>query len=196
MDSLPGEAVRNYLGLMTDQVARVEYLLRSLKSFNLFETQDLQNVEVPAFIDNFLPLVKQDYAKKGIDLSVSAAPDAAWVRADPQALQQALLNILTNAADAVTGRENPKVSINVERLDGMVRIQVKDNGCGIPEGKLGDIFRPFYTTKAHGTGLGLVLVKKMLARMNGAISIESREDAGTVVDIAIPEGTHGTTEGK
>jgi signal transduction histidine kinase len=70
----------------------------------------------------------------------------------------------------------------------MVRIQVKDNGCGIPEGKLADIFRPFYTTKAHGTGLGLVIVKKMLGRMKGTIAIESRKDAGTAVNIAIPEG--------
>jgi signal transduction histidine kinase len=52
-----------------------------------------------------------------------------------------------------------------------------------------DIFKPFYTTKPHGTGLGLVIVKKMLARMNGTIGIESTVDVGTVVDIVIPGGT-------
>jgi len=188
LDTLPLENVREYLVKMTDQIGRIEYLLRSLKSFNMHETQETQDVRVSSFLENFMPLVTEDFGKKGITIESMASPDAEWMHADPRALQQVLLNILTNASDAVSGRENPKVSIDVERLDGMVRIQVKDNGCGIPEGKLTDIFKPFYTTKAHGTGLGLVIVKKMLARMNGTISIESRKDAGTVVDIAIPEG--------
>jgi signal transduction histidine kinase len=72
---------------------------------------------------------------------------------------------------------------------GMVRIRVQDNGCGIAEEKLSDIYKPFYTTKQHGTGLGLVIVKKMLARMQGTIDITSRKDEGTTVEIAIPSGT-------
>ena len=62
------------------------------------------------------------------------------------------------------------------------------NGCGIPEEKLNDVFKPFFTTKQHGTGLGLVIVKKMLARMQGTIEIASRKDEGTTVEIAIPSG--------
>jgi hypothetical protein len=190
LDSLPGEAVRNYLNLMTDQIARVEFLLRSLKSFNLYETQDLQNVEVPAFIDNFLPLVKEDCGRKGIDLSVTAARDAVWVRADPQALQQALLNVLNNASEAMNGRRDPKITVEVSRAGGMIRFRVADNGCGIAEDRMKNLFKPFYTTKEHGTGLGLVIVKKMLARMNGTIYIISRKDEGTSVDIELAEGTH------
>lgn len=195
LDTLPLENVREYLTRMSDQIGRIEYLLRSLKSFNMHETQEPQNVRVSSFLENLMPLVTEDFGKNGITIETTTAPDAEWMRADPRALQQVLLNVFTNASDAVTGRENPKISINVERLGGMVRIRMKDNGCGIPEGKLGDIFRPFYTTKAHGTGLGLVLAKKMLARMNGTISIESRKDVGTIVNIAIPEGNHGTIEG-
>ena len=190
MDSLPGEAVRNYLDLMTDQIARVEFLLRSLKSFNLYETQDLQNVAVPAFIDNFLPLVKEDYARKGIDLSVSVASDAAWVHADPLALQQVLLSVLNNASEAVNGRKDPKITVAVSRAGGMIRLRVEDNGRGIPEDRMKNLFKPFYTTKEHGTGLGLVIVKKMLARMNGAIYIMSRKDEGTSVDIELAEGAN------
>ncbi len=53
-----------------------------------------------------------------------------------------------------------------------------------------DLFKPFYTSKKHGTGLGLVIVKKMLSRMNGEIEITSMKDQGTTVDISLPEGTH------
>jgi C4-dicarboxylate-specific signal transduction histidine kinase len=108
--------------------------------------------------------------------------------ADPRALQQVMLNIFTNASDAMNGRDTPKITIKAFRSAGMIGIRVEDNGCGIPEDKLKDLFKPFYTTKAHGTGLGLVIVKKMLAKMNGTIEITRRQDEGTRVDIFIPVG--------
>jgi len=98
------------------------------------------------------------------------------------------LNVLANASDAMNGRRDPKVTINASRTGNMIRLRVEDNGWGMPEDKLKDLFKPFYTTKAKGTGLGLVIVKKMLAKMNGAIEITSRKDEGTRVDIFIPEG--------
>ena len=80
--------------------------------------------------------------------------------------------------------------MRVSRLDDMVLIQVEDNGCGIPEDKVKDLFKPFYTTKVTGTGLGLVIVKKMITRMNGTIEIESTKDIGTVVTVSLPEGSY------
>jgi C4-dicarboxylate-specific signal transduction histidine kinase len=113
--------------------------------------------------------------------------DAQWVRADPWALQQCLLNVLNNSADALKDRPDPKVSLTVSRQAGTVRIAVRDNGCGIPEKMMKNLFRPFHTTKEHGMGLGLVIVKKMLANMNGTINVESTKDVGTVVTITVPE---------
>jgi two-component system sporulation sensor kinase A len=102
-----------------------------------------------------------------------------------------LVNNMTNASDALGDRQHPKVVLSVLKSDGMVRIQVEDNGCGIPEDKMKDLFKPFYTTKAKGTGLGLVIVKKMLTNMKGTIELESRKDLGTLVTISLPEGKHG-----
>jgi PAS domain S-box-containing protein len=188
LDSLPSETVRDYLAQMTEQIGRVEYILRSLKSFNLYETQDLKNVDIGSFMDNFLRLVRDDFEKKGIALETALDPGMT-AKADPRALQQVLLNIFTNAADAVSVGRRPKITTTITRSGGAVHVRVQDNGRGIPPEKMKDIFKPFYTTKPHGTGLGLVIVKKMLARMNGTIGIESTVDAGTVVDIVIPGGT-------
>jgi C4-dicarboxylate-specific signal transduction histidine kinase len=188
LDTLPLETVRDYLEQMTGQIGRVEYILRSLKSFNLFETQISQNVDIGSFMENFLPLVRDDLEKKGIALETAVDPGV-MVNADPRALQQVLLNIFTNASDAVNGSRRPKITTTVTRSGGAVHVRVQDNGMGIPPEKMKEIFKPFYTTKPHGTGLGLVIVKKMLARMNGTIDIESSVDAGTGVDIVIPGGT-------
>jgi signal transduction histidine kinase len=62
---------------------------------------------------------------------------------------------------------------------------VTDNGCGIPKEALGYLFKPFFTSKAGGTGLGLVIVKKMLAKMGGTIEVETAEGAGTTVTITL-----------
>ena len=188
LDALPTEAVREYLVRMAEQVGRVEYMLRSLKSFNLYETQQPHLFEAASFFENFMPLIRSDLEKKGITIEIKSGPATLRMYADPRALQQALLNVLTNAADALSGRRDPKITLSVQPQGGMVVIRIEDNGSGIPEDKLQSIFKPFFTTKPQGTGLGLVIVKKMLANMNGTIDIESREDEGTMVTIALPEG--------
>jgi C4-dicarboxylate-specific signal transduction histidine kinase len=195
LDTLPPESVKDYLAKMTDQVSRVEYILRSLKSFNLYETQEPQNIDLTRFLDNFLPLIKDDLAQKGISVQATVEPGST-AYADPRALQQVLLNIITNAADAVNGRSEPAIALSLSRSAGSAEIRVRDNGQGIPRDKLKDIFRPFYTTKKHGTGLGLVIVQKMLARMNGRIDMTSTMGEGTTVEITIPEGTHEVSKDK
>jgi PAS domain S-box-containing protein len=195
LDTLPPESVKDYLAKMTEQVARVEYILRSLKSFNLYETQEPQNLDLPGFLENFLPLIKDDLEQKGITVQATVEPGST-AYADPRALQQVLLNIITNAADAVSGREHPVIALSAARIDGSAQIRVRDNGQGIPEDKMKNIFRPFYTTKKHGTGLGLVIVQKMLARMNGSIGLTSTVGEGTAVEITIPGGAHEISKDK
>ena len=189
LDALPPESVKDYLAKMTEQVARVEYILRSLKSFNLYETQEPQNIDLSYFMESFLPLIKDDLALKGITVQTTVEPGSSAF-ADPRALQQVLLNIITNATDAVHDREKPTIVLSLSRNAGLALIQVRDNGQGIPADKLKDAFKPFYTTKKHGTGLGLVIVRKMLARMNGSIDLVSTMGEGTTVDITLPEGSH------
>jgi C4-dicarboxylate-specific signal transduction histidine kinase len=190
LPNLSQDAIRDYLDRIVGQIGRVEFLLRSLKSFNMYETQEPQYLGIVSFMEQFLPLVKDDLDKKGIALDIKRDPQVDRLHADPRALQQVLLNLITNATDAVRGRDHPKISVRISRSDGIVRIEVEDNGCGIPEDKVKDLFKPFYTTKENGTGLGLVIVKKMITRMNGTIEIGTRKDIGTILTISLPEGPH------
>ena len=191
LPSLSPEAVTDYIDRIIGQIARIEFLLNSLKSYNMYETQEPQDLCVASFMEQFLPLIREDFSRKRTVLDFLPDPRVESVYVDPRALQQVLLNLLTNASDAVNGRENPTVTLSVFKSGGTVRIEVDDNGCGIPEDRMKDLFKPFYTTKAKGTGLGLVIVKKMLAKMNGTIEVESRKDEWTRVIISLPEGKHG-----
>ena len=190
LPDLTKDAIRDYLDRIAGQIGRVEFLLSSLKSFNMYETQEPQTLMMTSFMEQFLPLVKDGFQKKDIAFEVKMDPQADRLYADPRALQQVLLNLITNATDAVRERDHPKIAMRISRPDDMVLIQVEDNGCGIPEDKVKDLFKPFYTTKATGTGLGLVIVKKMITRMNGTIAIESKKDIGTVVTVTLPQGSY------
>ncbi len=185
------EVIDTYLDRAISELARMEYLLKMLKSFNVHEAPELKDVEIIPFANNFKSLVHEDFKRKGISIGVYVQPEAQFCRADPRALQQVMLNIMTNAADALIDRKDPRIDIKILRMAGRVLIHIEDNGCGMSPSQLRDAFRPFYTTKPEGTGLGLMLARKMVTRMNGTVEISSVLGEGTAVDIFIPEGTHG-----
>jgi PAS domain S-box-containing protein len=190
LDMMPREKIREYVDRMMSYVSRIEYLLKSLKSFNMYENLNIESLYVPSFMENFLALVSEDFARKGIEIKTAVDSKAEKVHADPRALQQVLTNLITNASDALHGRKDPRITIDVSGTAtvGMVRIRVEDNGHGMAEDKLKDLFKAFHTTKEHGTGLGLVIVKKLLAKMNGTVEIMSRPGEGMRVDMFLPAG--------
>jgi len=182
------DQVREYVDRSMSEIARVEYLLRALKSFNMFETPELRPVSMAEFLERFRQLVAGEFERRGIEVKVILHPEVQCAQTDARALQQVLLNLLTNAADALEGREEPKIVINVFRQPGAVVLRVIDNGRGMNEEQRRNLFKPFHTTKQRGTGLGLIITKKMLSKMGGTIEITSERDAGTIVDIVLPEG--------
>ena len=181
------DVVRDYVGRALGEIGRVEQLLKNLKNYNLYETPERENLDMAVFMEKFFQLIVEDFAKKGIAITHQVREEGRWAVADPRALQQVLLNLITNAADALADREEPAISVTVERKYGRVLLQIADNGCGMTEKQLADLFKPFYTSKAHGTGLGLVIVKKMLTRMDCEIEVTSLPDKGTTVSILLPE---------
>jgi C4-dicarboxylate-specific signal transduction histidine kinase len=148
---------------------------------------ELVDVNMTTFMDNFLRLTSGDFAKKGIRIETDI-PETLWAYIDPRALQQVLLNVMANASDALEGRENATITVSVSKLADMINITVEDNGSGMSEDQVEDLFKPFYTTKEKGTGLGLVISKKMMTKMKGLIEIVSEKNRGTIVDLFIPEG--------
>jgi PAS domain S-box-containing protein len=184
------EVVKEYVGLALGQISRVERLLHSLKNFNLFETSERKDLNIETFLEDFSHLVSHDFKRKGIAFKKELSPDAEWVYADPRVLQQVLINVVANAMDAVAGRDAAEITLSVMNASGRVLFRIADNGCGMTEKQQLDLFKPFCTTKSHGTGLGLVIVKKMLTKMEGEIEVMSQQNKGTTVDIRLPAGRH------
>jgi PAS domain S-box-containing protein len=176
------DSPRKYVERAITELARIEYLLQNLKSYNIYENPEIRALDMNAFLRDFISLVKEDLANKGIKMKLEAS-DCSCAMADPRALHQVLLNIITNASDALAGREGPRIDISLSRLRKDLRIRVLDNGHGIPSKHISSLFQPFFTTKQTGTGLGLVLARKLVLKMNGYMEVESKEGEGTAVDI-------------
>lgn len=188
LDRYSREAIRDYLERMTYEVGRVEGLLRSMKSFSMYEDVDNRFVDLNGFLSTFARLVREEAARRGISLEIDCDCEGSpCAFCDPRALQQVLLNVFTNAADAVAGREGAMVRIDATRSGGLVYLRIQDNGPGIPDEEQKNLFKPFFTSKAKGTGLGLVISRKLLARMAGTISLSSSPGQGTTVLISVPE---------
>ena len=185
------ESIEEYVDRCLDAVSRVEFLLQSLKSFNIYESLSIQLVELAPFLDGFKRLVECDLRANGIALRLGVGREVGAVRIDPRALQQVMLNLVANASAAVSGRPDPEILIEAARSERIVLMRVVDNGIGIAADELPNLFRPFYTTKEQGTGLGLVIARRMLTRMGGCIDVDSREGEGTIVTLTLPEHNGG-----
>lgn len=120
------------------------------------------------------------------DLRFQASGDAV-VACDPTLLRQSFLNLLINAAEALGAKGTISVSVEAPRDRDHVRILVDDTGRGIPNHVLSKIFFPFFTTKTHGTGLGLSLVQKIILAHNGRIEVHSVAGKGTRFTITLPK---------
>ena len=102
-------------------------------------------------------------------------------------MSQVLINLLRNAADAARGHAaSPQVALSFRQVSGgRTRIEVEDNGAGVPEGLRQDIFLPFFTTKAKGTGVGLSLARQVVLAHRGSIDIGEAESGGALFRIVI-----------
>ena len=125
---------------------------------------------------------------------MAALPD---VRGDRMLLREALLNVVSNAAEACT-QTNGDVSVRVRSLSGpgasaapLIEIVVADSGPGIPRAHLGRLFVPGFTTKETGSGVGLAIAERVVSAHHGRITVDSEEGKGTTITITLPTDKHG-----
>ncbi len=144
----------------------------------------LTDVTVAALLDRISVLMLPQLEKSGISLEISCEPGTLSVHADSQQVEQILINLLKNAREAVLTEEGGHISMIAGVTNNQsVRITVKDNGCGIAQDKLQDIFIPFYTSKKEGSGIGLSISRQLMLANKGRISVSSQVGTGTEVTL-------------
>ena len=166
--------------------------LRQVLDFSREQPVVLQPTDVIAAFHNVATLLDFRLRQKQIACHVQSADGSLRVAADPDQLQQVLVNLLMNACDACrAGGQITLAGWRDPASPGFIRLDVRDNGCGIAAAKLDSVFDPFFTTKpkGEGTGLGLPVAASIVRNHMGRISIVSVEGAGTTVSVLWPVDT-------
>ena len=183
------ESLDRKFGIVSEEIGRLESIVRNFLEFSRPPELKLAVESVSTILDKTLELSEPRIAAEKIRLLREDAPNLPLVLADREQLRQVLLNLLNNAAEA--GGEEGQISVvTTEERDPrehkMVVVRVSDSGPGIPEEVSRRIFEPFFSTKDEGTGLGLCIAARIMARHEGRLVLESSNERGTTLAIHIP----------
>ena len=180
------EDVRDDLAVIHRNAQRVARIAQGLLSFSRHSSGEQGPVDLNRLVDETLLLVEKQIVKEGVVLKKSLSEDLPPVWGDGNALQQVVMNLLTNARDAVGGRGEIAVETGLAARPGTVRLTVRDTGPGIPPEVLPRIFDPFFTTKSTGTGLGLSISYGIVREHRGTVDVESKPGQGTTFVLTLP----------
>ena len=154
-----------------------------------------EEVFVEKEVDEVISLIGHDMKLNNIELQKDFPNNFPLILADKKQIQEVLFNIIRNAAQAIDETKKGRILVTGFSDNGTVVVRIADNGSGIPQEKIQQIFHPFYTTKApgKGTGLGLFIVKQVVERNQGTIAVESEYGVGTTFTLRFPTAMHAIT---
>jgi len=164
---------------------RANKIVRTLLDFSRKKMENPISADLRRIVEDSIALVEHQLKKKNIHIHLEMELSRT-VTGFPTRLQQLFINLILNAVDALD--EGGEIRISAREAGDEVRIDVADNGRGIPGKVLDKIFDPFFTTKdiGKGTGLGLAIVYSIVKEHYGEITVSSREGRGTVFSVVLP----------
>ena len=180
------ERTRKGLETIVTQVERITKIMNQLLSFARKRPAVRQAVNLEAVMIDVLDVLQERLGKQHIQVKKTVSPHLPKVLADPDHMNQVLLNLILNACQAMG--DGGTLSLALHPTDDTVELTVQDTGSGIPQEQLAKIFDPFFSTKAvgEGTGLGLTVVHGILQEHQGAIRVTSVPGQGTTFIVSLP----------
>ncbi|MGB9630143.1 MAG: ATP-binding protein, partial [Thermodesulfobacteriota bacterium] len=189
-ERLEDEEFRNqFLPIASNEVDRISLLINELLDFAKPSEPRLDLEDINEILDGMVLLVSTESKKKHIQIVKKYGNDLPLVSVDREQIKQVFLNILLNAIEATP--ENGQITVKTRSFskpggEPFAQVEITDNGKGIPEEYLEDIFNPFFTTKSKGSGLGLSISNQIVQEHRGYISVESQLNKGTSFYINLP----------
>lgn len=175
---------------MMDLVANLTFFVRKSSETEI-------NINLNNLIKEVLTFSGYDIRRGGVNVELALSENISLIRGYKSEIEQAILNLLLNASDALNGRENPKIIIRSFEDEGFVNVEIEDNAGGIPEDVQKNMFEPFFTTKndEKSTGLGLTIVLNVVNKHMGLLKYFTSEN-GTKFVLSFPKLTETVTDGK
>jgi hypothetical protein len=176
---------------LRQEVRRIEKVLNDMLAYARPKPPQFGRADLKDTFARTLQLARQQLGSKNVEFSVQVPPDLPAFRMDSEQLHQVLLNLVLNGVQAIEREGKITITAKFNAPGGpgqanLVEISVSDTGAGIPPESLERIFRPFYTTKRGGTGLGLSLCRRIVRQHGGTLTVESKLGKGSRFIISLP----------
>lgn len=175
------------------QAHRASEIIRRIRGFVQKPASGRERVDVGQLLEDSRAFAEVDARTNRIDIQLDVAAGLPEVLADPVQVQQVVLNLIRNALEASRMADSQTAVLVSARWDewaeGMVQIEVRDQGCGLPADAEEKLFHPFFTTKSQGMGIGLPLCRSLVQAQGGEIGFERRAEGGTRFWFTLPAAT-------
>lgn len=181
--------ILNFLELISDESARCGKIVKDLLLFSQREDDESNDTDLINVIEKSITLISHHLELNKIKLLKEFDSDSLIIKCNSQKIQQAFMSLLINAVESMN--EGGKILIKIDSEDDNIIIRIIDEGCGISEEALPNIFEPFYTTKKDksGTGLGLSVAYGIIKSHKGIIEVEDTSPSGTTFKVTLPRIT-------
>jgi len=180
--------IAKYLSIMESETARCGEIVKNLLAFSRQSKIRIENKNIEEIVDRTLTLLSHDLGMKGVKVVKHINADLPEVQCDFKQIQQAFLNVVGNASEAMAGGGVLTMAAKCSTEGRNMEVKISDTGCGIQKKHLKSIFEPFFTTKEEGkgVGLGLSVVYGIVTRHRGTIEVASEPEEGTTFTIRLP----------
>jgi len=171
---------------------RAGTVIQRLVDFARARPFEMETVDVNLSVSNAAALLRDQIEPHIARLTLELAPDLPTIQGSERHLEDVWLNLLLNARDAIDPPGSGEIQLTTayDKRNDVIVVRITDNGQGIAPDRLDKIFKPFYTTKEKGSGLGLSICKDVVAKHGGAIRIESIQHQGATALVTLPAGPH------
>jgi signal transduction histidine kinase len=171
---------KQMVSMLSAEVLRANKIITDLLDYSRTKRLNKLSVDIVSFINKVIPSVPLPK-----NISLTKELEKFDVVMDPDKITQVLINLITNARDAMPP-EGGEISISAKKKGKSCQLIIKDNACGMSEETLSHLFEPLFTTKFKGIGLGLPIVKEIIDAHNGKITVTSVKNIGTTFTIELP----------
>lgn len=166
------------------EIARINHIVTDLLQTARPHPPMVRKSDLNTTVEHAVMLGRQQALAKSVEIALHKDPSLPEVEHDSDQIHQVMLNLLLNALQAID--KNGKVTVTLTSMNGTAIVEVTDNGRGIEPIDLPNIFRPFFTTKGEGTGLGLSLARRIVEDHQGRIDVKSTVGKGTTFAVVLP----------
>lgn len=186
------ETHKKYLKIMIDEINRINFIVSEFMVLSKPHLVQFTKKDLSELIQHVVTLLNTQAILKDIEIIPALEGGNFTLECEENQIKQVLVNIIKNSIESI--QSGGVISVKLKRKKNQIVIEVADDGMGIPKEKLSMLGKPFFTTKIDGTGLGIMVSKKIIQNHNGTLTIHSEEHKGTTVVITLPT-THLREDG-